>query len=76
VPFSNGIVTLIGNGGKGIAAWNFVQTMTASSYCQIYWSSGDTNLTIYAVGTQSSPTRPATPSIIVTVDKISSITGI
>ena len=76
VPYSNTIVTLIGNNGKGVAAWNFVQTMTASSYCQIYWSSGDTNLTIYAVGTQSSPTRPATPSIIVTVDKISSITGI
>jgi hypothetical protein len=76
VPHSNTIVTLIGNNGKGVAAWNFVQTMTASSYCQIYWSSGDTNLTIYAVGTQSSPTRPATPSIIVTVDKISSITGI
>jgi len=76
VPNSNGIVTLIGNNGKAIAAWNFVQTMTASSYCQIYWSSATTALTIYAVGTQSSPTRPSTPSIIVTVDKISSITGI
>ena len=76
VPASNGIVTLIGNNGKAITAWNFVQTMTASSYCQIYWSSADSNLTIYALGAQSSPTRPATPSIIVTVDKISSITGI
>ena len=76
VPYSNTIVTIIGNGGKGVAAWNFVQTMTASSYCQIVWSSSDTTLSIYAVGTQSTPTRPATPSIIVTVDKISSITGI
>jgi len=76
VPNSNGIVTLIGNNGKAIAAWNFVQTMTASSYCQIYWSSGDTGLTIYAVGTQSNPIRPAVPSIIVTVDKISSLTTI
>ena len=76
VPNSNTIVTIIGNNGKGVAAWNFVQTMTASSYCQIYWSSADTALSIYAVGTQSSPTRPATPSMIVTVDKISSITGI
>ena len=62
--------------GKGITAWNFVQTMTASSYCQIVWSSSDTNLTIYATASQSSPTRPATPSIIVTVDKISSLTQI
>ena len=76
VPYSNTLVTIIGNNGKGVAAWNFVQTMTASSYCQIVWSSADTNLSIYAVGTQSSPTRPATPSIIVTVDKISSLTGI
>ena len=76
VPYSNTVVTLIGNNGKAIAAWNFVQTMTASSYCQIYWSSATTALTIYAVGTQSSPTRPATPSIIVTVDKISSLTTI
>jgi hypothetical protein len=76
VPYSNGIVTLIGNSGKAIASWNFIQTMTASSYCQIVWSSDNTTLTIYSVGTQSSPTRPATPSIIVTVDKISSITGI
>jgi hypothetical protein len=76
VPFSNTMVTLIGNNGKGVAAWNFVQTMTASSYCQIYWSSGDSNLTIYATASQINPIRPATPSIIVTVDKISSITGI
>ena len=73
VPNSNGIVTIIGNNGKGISAWNFVQTMTASSYCQIYWSSSDTNLTIYATASQSTPTRPATPSMIVTVDKISSL---
>jgi len=76
VPYSNTIVTLIGNNGKGVAAWNFVQTMTASSYCQIVWHSVDTGLTIYAVGTQSNPTRPQTPSFILTVDKISSITGI
>lgn len=47
--------------------------MTASSYCQIVWSSADTALSIYSLGTQSSPTRPATPSIILTVDKISSL---
>jgi hypothetical protein len=76
VPNSNTIVTIIGNNGKGVAAWNFVQAMTASSYCQIYWSSSDTQLSIYAVGTQSVPTRPATPSFILTVDKISSLTQI
>jgi len=79
VPNSNTVVTIT-DGSKGsnknVAAWNFVQAMTASSYCQIYWSAADTGLSIYAIGTQSSPTRPATPSIIVTVDKISSLTRI
>jgi hypothetical protein len=73
VPNSNGRVTIIGNNGKGITAWNFVQTMTASSYCQIYWSSSDTALTIFATSSQTGPTRPAIPSMIVTVDKISSL---
>jgi len=74
VPNSNGRVTIIGNNGKGITSWNFVQAMTASSYCQIYWSSSDTGLTIFATSSQTGPTRPAIPSIIVTVDKISSLT--
>jgi hypothetical protein len=79
VPNSNTVVTIT-DGSKGsnknVAAWNFVQAMTASSYCQIYWSAADTGLYIYAIGTQSTPVRPATPSIIVTVDKISSLTRI
>lgn len=76
VLWSNTIVTVIGNNGKGVAAWNFIQTMTASSYCQLVWSAPDTSMSIYSVGAQSGPTRPATPSIIVTVDKISSLTTI
>jgi hypothetical protein len=47
--------------------------MTASSYFNIMWSSADTHVGLYSEGTQSNPTRPAIPSVILTVDKISSI---
>jgi hypothetical protein len=68
VPNTNTVLTLTGNDDKVVAAWNFlVQTTTANSYFQLYWTSIDTNLRILAQGTQINPTRPATPSIILTV---------
>lgn len=73
VPWSNTRIFLTGNNAKQVAAWNFYQPMTASSYFNIMWSSPDEQVRIYSEGTQSNPTRPAIPSIILTVDKISSI---
>jgi hypothetical protein len=73
IPWSNTRVTLIGNNAKQVAAWNFYQAMTASSYFNIMWSSADVDVRIYGQGTQSGPTRPAIPSVILTVDKISSL---
>lgn len=73
VPWSNTRVTLVGNNAKSVAAWNFYQPMTASSYFNIMWSSADTDVRLYSQGTQSNPTRPAIPSVILTVDKISSL---
>jgi hypothetical protein len=68
VPNTNTTLTLSGNDDKVVAAWNFlVQTTTANSYFELYWTSIDTNLQILAQGTQINPTRPATPSIILTV---------
>ncbi len=73
VPWTNTRVTMAGNNSKVVAAWNFYQAMTASSYFNLMWSSPDTDVRLYAIGTQSNPTRPAIPSVILTVDKISSI---
>lgn len=68
VPNTNTTVTLSGNDDKVVAAWNFlVQTTVANSYFQLYWTSIDTNLRLLSQGTQINPTRPATPSIILTV---------
>ncbi len=73
VPWTNTRIFLTGNNAKQIAAWNFYQPMTASSYFNIMWSSPDEQVRLYSEGTQSNPTRPAIPSVILTVDKISSI---
>ena len=73
VDWSNTRIELKGNNAKQVAAWNFYQPMTASSYFNIMWSSADTEVRLYSEGTQQNPTRPAIPSIILTVDKISSI---
>lgn len=73
VAWTNTRVTLSGNNAKSVAAWNFYQAMTASSYFNLMWSSADTDVRLFSVGTQSNPTRPSIPSVILTVDKISSI---
>jgi hypothetical protein len=53
-----------------IAAMNFYTQLAANDYVQIMWRASNTAVTIDAVGTQTSPTRPATPSAIVTMNYI------
>ena len=73
VDWSNTVVTLPDNNSKLVAAWNLVQPMTASSYIELMWSSPDTSMRAFAQAAKPSPDRPGTPSIILTIDKISSI---
>jgi hypothetical protein len=54
-----------------IAALNYFASLTANDYVQIMWRASSTAITINATGTQTSPTRPATPSVIVTMTYIS-----
>lgn len=62
---------LVGNGAKQVAAWNFVEEVTvANTYYELMWSSADTAASILYLAAQSSPTRPATPSLIVTVTAV------
>jgi hypothetical protein len=69
VANSNTQVTVL-NGGKYLAAWNFVTTLAANDYAQIFVQSPDVNMRVVAVGTQTNPARPAVPSIIVTVTQV------
>lgn len=57
-----------------IAAMNYFLTLNATDYVEIMWRPTDVGVSIeqYAAGT--SPTRPATPSAIVTMSFVSNIT--
>jgi archaellum component FlaC len=46
------------------------ETMNANDYIQIAISADATGVILDSTGTQTSPTRPATPSIIVTIQRI------
>lgn len=68
IPWSNTRLTLAGN-AKGVAAWNFVQTFTGGDHFHIYWSNPDA-VSLYAGASATSPTRPAIPSVILTVTQV------
>jgi len=67
---SNTQVTVMGNGGKYLASWNYVLTLAANDYIQIMLQSPDTHMRVIASGTQTNPARPAVPSSIVTVTQV------
>lgn len=70
VEQSNGVFNVPQSGGKNVASWDYIVSANAGDYYEFYWSSSDTNviLTAYAAGT--GPTRPATPSLAVTVMQV------
>ena len=68
VPDSCTDLDLNGNNAKIVAAWNWLVNPTvANTYYQIYWSSPDSALELLSIGARTTPTRPAVPSVIVTV---------
>jgi hypothetical protein len=69
VPWSNTRLTLTNNNTKLVAAWNWMVAMNAGQYAQIAWSSDDAAIRLYAQTAQTGPTRPAIPSLIVTVQR-------
>lgn len=65
VPNSHGGVT-----GQIISSWNYVITLAANDYIQMYWHGNDTHLKLETIAAGVSPTTPASPSIILTVQEI------
>ena len=68
VPNSHG-----GTDGHLIAALNLFLTMQTGDYVELYWHTDSTNVLIEHIPAASSPTRPATPSVIATMVFVSSI---
>jgi hypothetical protein len=73
IPRSNTELSIDKNQGgtsKLVAAWNIVESFTANQYLEIMWSSPDTGMEILWQAAGTGPTRPVTPSIIVTVTQV------
>jgi len=70
VANTNTQMTLVGNNGKHVAAWNFVVQASAGDYFELCWHSADTGVFLNYVAAASNPTRPAIPSVILTVTQI------
>lgn len=64
---SRGAVNVPQSGGKSIAAWNYVIELEADDYIELYWSSTDEDMEMWSDEEAEDPTRPAIPSIILTV---------
>jgi uncharacterized protein affecting Mg2+/Co2+ transport len=56
--------------GKLVAAWNYMIELNTNQYLELVWSSTSSNTQLHYHTTQSTPTRPATPSVIVTMTQI------
>jgi hypothetical protein len=71
LTYSNRKMVVNGSNVKQVAAWNtIVQIDAANQYIELYWSSADPNIQIFTQGTQNNPTRPAVPSVALTVGLI------
>ena len=77
IPYSAGIATIPaihgGSPGTAIISWNLVEPMNAGDYIQLLFASntGNTVAATYPPGT--TPTHPASPSIIVTSTFVSAL---
>lgn len=67
---TNTQVTLVGNNGRHLASWNWFVDAAAGDYYEICWYSSDAAVLIDYVAAGTNPTRPAIPSVILTVNKI------
>jgi hypothetical protein len=61
-------ITLVGNNGKQVAAWNWFVNAAANDYFQIMWIAADTQVRLLAEPT--SGIHPGIPSVIVTANRV------
>lgn len=73
VPDTNTVLTLQGGNAKAVPAWNFVLPLEAGDYIELAWHSADTAVRALYQSASTSPTRPAVPSIILTVTNVTGV---
>ena len=65
VPVSHG-----GHNGKLIAALNFIVTLNANDYLELYWHTTNILISIATLPAQTTPAIPATPGVILTIQQV------
>lgn len=70
VANSNTEMEVTGNSHGSVAAWNWFVNAAAGDYYELCWSSDDTTIRLDYTAAQTPPTRPAIPSVILTVNKV------
>ena len=63
-------VEKIAGGGYGVAALNFLTQIQSGSYVELKYSKTTLQGQLQAKGTQATPSRPSTPSAIVTITQV------
>ena len=71
VANSNTVSRFVGSANERIITVTFIYDFTDGQYFELKWCSNDTGTVLLATGTQTNPTRPACPSIILTVNEVS-----
>ena len=67
---STGLITVTGHNEFTVASWNNIETFTAGQYFEYYFSSPDLHMSIEALSGLTTPTRPDSPSMAITVIKV------
>lgn len=67
---SNTSLTIQGSNNRLVAAWNWFMTLDRNEHVDLRWHSTDTSLYLLASGAANLPTRPAIPSVILTVNRV------
>lgn len=61
---------LQGNNAEEVFYVNVFLDLNANDTVQVFWSSTDAASQLYAIGTRTSPIRPAVPSVIITINSV------
>ena len=70
IPFTNSQVSLHNANQSFIFSNEYVLSLSAGDYLQMYWHSADSNMRLTSTPAGSSPTRPAIPSVTASAYKV------
>lgn len=68
VPHSATVLTIDSNNGKLAPAWNFVVSLQATEYFQLYWATDSTSVSLSAEA--ATAFAPSVPSALITVTQV------